>query len=334
MILNTIDLFSGIGGIRLGFERACESAGIEHACVFASDINKNACKVYRSRFGDQPDPLCDITKVDPSSLPDFDVLLGGFPCQAFSTGGHGGGFNDTRGTLFFNVADILKVKQPKAVLLENVKGLTHHDEGRTLGTIRRALNDAGYTEHVQILNSKDFGVPQNRPRVYIVGFLKDRYGGLFDFPKPTCSSKRLFDILQPNPVDENHYLSKSYWDTLLRHRARHESKGQGFGYVIKKGGDVASTVMCGGMGKERNLIVDDSSRPLPDWANAERVRTMTPVEWERLQGFPDGWTEAAPTSSRMSLLGNSVTVSVIEAVSKKIVAELVNPSNTLSSIFG
>ena len=340
MTIKTIDLFSGIGGIRLGFERACGDVGVGHSCVFASDINKSACVVYRSRFGNSPNPLCDITKIDPKVIPDFDVLLGGFPCQAFSMAGHKKGFDDLRGTLFFNVATIIDVKRPACVLLENVKGLTHHDEGRTFKRIIEALHDLGYyvapspdsetklgrgnkpkTNKADcfgaILNSKDFGVPQNRPRIYIVAF-RDAGAG-FSFPKGNDNSKRLKDILLTNPVDERYYLSKAYWDTLLRHRKRHEGKGQGFGYAIKNGDDIASTIMCGGMGKERNLIYDESSRALPEWANTARIRTMTPIEWERLQGFDDLWTEAAPISSRMRLLGNSVTVPVIRAVSREII---------------
>ena len=338
MIYRTIDLFSGIGGMRLGFERACVAMGLGHSCVFASDINKNACKVYRRRFGESPDPLRDITGVDPTSIPDFEVLLGGFPCQAFSTAGHKRGFDDTRGTLFFNVAEIISVKRPIAVLLENVRGLTHHDHGRTFSRIMGVLDDLGYKAEHAILNSRNFGVPQNRPRVYIVAVRRavgEPQDGIFEFkfPGPTDSTKRLRDVLMPNPVDEVYYLSKAYWDTLVRHKKRHEDKKQGFGYLVKDGGDIARTIMCGGMGKERNLIFDESDRPLPGWANTERIRKMTPVEWERLQGFPDGWTDAAPLSARWGLLGNSVTVNVIEAVAARLLDEVLK-AKVSSSVFG
>lgn len=339
MTFKTVDLFSGIGGLRLGFEKACDALGFEHSCVFASDINKNACKVYRRQFGESLDPLCDITKVDPNTIPDVDVLMAGFPCQAFSMAGRRQGFDDVRGTLFFNIAKILEIKKPAAVLLENVRGLTSHDKGRTFKVILRVLGQLGYKVDYAVLNSKNFGVPQNRPRIYIVAFLTndEDYSDLFKFafPEPVDSDKRLRHILFPNPVDEIYYLSKSYWSTLMDHKQRHAAKGHGFGYVIKNSDDIANTLMCGGMGIERNLIIDDSDRLLPEWANTDRVRKMTPVEWERLQGFPDGWTDAAPTSSRWTLLGNSVTVPVVEAVSKQMIGGIVSPNKMYhSSIFG
>jgi len=333
MTIKTIDLFCGIGGIRLGFERACHKASVRHECVFASDISKNACKVYRDRFGDIPDPLCDITQIEPENIPDFDVLLAGFPCQPFSSSGHRKGFEDLRGTLFFNMAEIIKVKRPSAILLENVKGLVNHDGGKTIDRIMTALREQlGYVTYPQVLNSKHFGVPQNRPRIYIVAFDSHKkvngmqVGQGFKFPKENGPDVRLSSILQPNPVDERYYLSKSYWETLLRHRKNHEAKGHGFGYEIKTGNDIANTIMCGGMGKELNLIKDDSTRELPDWANTDRIRTMTPVEWERLQGIKDDFTTAVPPSSRMRLLGNSVTVPVIQAVSEKMLDAMINPS--------
>lgn len=338
MIFKTVDLFSGIGGLRLGFERACNALGFSHSCVFASDINKNACKVYRQQFGESLNPLCDITNVDPETIPDFNVLMAGFPCQAFSMAGRRQGFDDVRGTLFFNIAKILEVKKPLAVLLENVRGLTNHDKGRTFKVILRVLGQLGYKVDYAVLNSKNFGVPQNRPRIYIVAFRTndEDYGDLFKFafPEPVYSDKRLRHILLPNPVDERYYLSKSYWGTLIDHKQRHTAKGHGFGYVIKNSDDIANTLMCGGMGIERNLVIDDSNRPLPEWANTDRVRKMTPVEWERLQGFPDGWTDAASASSRWTLLGNSVTVPVVEAVSKQMIGEIASPTKMHhSSIF-
>lgn len=324
MKLKTIDLFAGIGGIRLGFQRACEAAGIDHDCVFASDINKNACKVYRSRFGESPDPLCDITKVRPSDIPDFDVMLAGFPCQSFSMAGKRKGFEDTRGTLFFYLAEILAAKQPKAFLFENVKGLIHHKDGKTLNRILEIVRDElGYVVYYTVLNSRFFGVPQNRPRVYIVGFRG--FGRSFEWPERLSSNMTLSSILVPGPVDPKFYLSKSYWATLVRHKERQEKKGHGFGYDIKTENDVASTIMCGGMGKERNLLVDKTIGVIPEGANDLWIRVMTPLEWERLQSFPDNWTSAAPDSARMDLLGNSVTVNVITAVAESMLREVINP---------
>ena len=321
--LKTADIFSGIGGIRLGFQRACEKVGVKHVCLFAKDINKRACDVYQASLDDSIDPLGDITKQDPSEIPDFDVLLAGFPCQAFSLAGNKKGFDDVRGTLFFNLAEILNIKKPMAFLFENVKGLVHHNGGKTLGRILDITKELGYnTKHI-VLNSKNFGVPQNRPRVYIVGFRG--FGGGFEWPQPTDSSKRLSDILEKKPVDKKFYLSVSYWETLVRHKKRQQEKGHGFGYDIKTEDDVSSTIMCGGMGRERNLLIDKKIGKIPEGANDQWIRTITPTEWERLQGFPENWTDMVPDSVRMDLLGNSVTVNVIEAISCKMLEEIKNP---------
>ena len=168
-------LFAGVGGIRLGFAQAAKEFGMNTECVFSSEIDEWACKTYRKNFpNDNHDPKCDITTVDAKSLPEFDVLLAGFPCQAFSIAGKRGGFDDTRGTLFFDVARIIKEKQPKAFILENVTGLLTHDEGRTYETIMDILqNELNYNVNAKVLNSADFGVPQIRERVYIMGIRKD-----------------------------------------------------------------------------------------------------------------------------------------------------------------
>lgn len=177
--LKFIDLFAGIGGIRKGFEWACEKTGYESECVFTSEIKESAISVLKQNHPDET-IHGDITKIDPHSIPDFDVLLGGFPCQAFSSAGKRQGFNDTRGTLFFNVANILKVKKPKGFILENVEGLVNHDKasapknskiGNTLTIILKTLNELGYKVCWRILNAKDYGVPQNRKRIYIIGSL-------------------------------------------------------------------------------------------------------------------------------------------------------------------
>ena len=331
MTIRTIDLFAGIGGIRLGFERACRRAGIDHECVFASDVSKNACKVYRANFGASPDPLCDITTVPPAEVPDFDVALAGFPCQSFSISGMKKGFDDVRGTLFFNLAKVLEVKKPKAFLFENVKHLIHHDGGRTLGRIMEVLAGLGYNASWKMLNSRNFGVPQNRPRVYIVGFRG--FGGGFDWPVSTDKGKRLRDILEVG-ADEKYFISRKYWEWLKRHRARHEEKGNQFGYVVRKGDGVSGTILCGGMGTERNLVVDMATTIANPETNDEGIRRMTPTEWERLQGLDGRWTSCVSDTSRMDLLGNSVTVNVIEAVSVAMLAEISNPVRLEVSLFG
>lgn len=167
MMLKFIDLFAGTGGIRIAFQQACEALGIKHKCVFSSEIDKKAAASYELNFHENP--LCDITQVD--SVPDFDFMLAGFPCQSFSYAGKRRGFADTRGTLFFDIERILKKKRPKYLLLENVRGLTTHDKGRTFQTIKTSLEELGYSIDYLLLNSSNFDVPQNRVRIYIIGIL-------------------------------------------------------------------------------------------------------------------------------------------------------------------
>ena len=330
-----IDLFAGVGGIRLGFEQACKDLGFNAECVFTSEIDEWACRTYRKNFPiDIHDPKSDITKVDETKLPDFDVLLAGFPCQAFSIAGKRGGFDDTRGTLFFDVARIIKEKQPQAFLLENVKGLINHRGGKTLEVIVNTLEkDLGYTVFYKVLNAKDYGLAQMRERIYIVGFRGDCGGG-FDFPLPVSKSelKVIRDIIEENPVDAKYYLSTVYIECIKAHKARHQAKGHGFGYEIRDLDEVAGAIVCGGMGKERNLIIDTRQTDLTPTThikgeyNRDGLRRMTPKEWERLQGFPDDWTAGIADVHRYKQMGNSVAVPVIKAVAFNMITELQNPT--------
>jgi len=336
--LRVIDLFAGIGGIRLGFTQAAKDFKIKTNCVYTCEIDKYACQTYRYNFkNDNHDPLSDITLINERELPDFDVLLAGFPCQAFSIAGKRGGFEDTRGTLFFDVARIIKEKRPKAFILENVKGLVNHRGGKTLFTIINVLeNDLGYVStQYKVLNAKNYGVPQNRERIYIVGFLNG--GGGFTFPKATDDSKILSDIIEENPVSVKYYLSDVYLSSMRMHKKRHEAKGNGFGYEIKRNDGIANAIVCGGMGKERNLLID---KRLVDFnpithikgsVNKEGIRKMTPIEWERLQGFPDNWTSCVADVHRYKQLGNSVAVPVIKAISKNIINELLHTKPFISN---
>lgn len=331
-----IDLFAGVGGIRLGFEQACRDFGVDSECVYTSEIDEWACKTYRKNFpNDKHDARSDITIVDENQIPDFDVLLAGFPCQAFSIAGKRGGFNDTRGTLFFDVARIIKQKQPKAFLLENVKGLTNHRGGKTLEVIINTLKeDLGYVVFYKVLNAKDYGLAQMRERIYIVGFRCDCGGGGFDFPEPVSKSKLkvIRDIMEEKPVDAKYYLSTVYIESMKAHKARHQAKGHGFGYEIRSLDEVAGTIVCGGMGRERNLIVDPRQTNLTPTThikgeyNRDGLRRMTPKEWERLQGFPDDWTAGIANVHRYKQMGNSVAVPVIKAVAHNIITELRNPT--------
>lgn len=311
-----IDLFAGIGGIRLGFQQAFGDSIIFN---FSNEIDDYSCETYEANFGENPKG--DITKLVPKEIPDFDILLAGFPCQAFSIAGHKRGFDDIRGTLFFYVADILRVKQPVAFLLENVKHLLSHDKGRTIQVIKDVLKkDLGYNIHVSVLNAKDFGVPQNRERVFIVGFKENLK---FEFPKPLKIDVKLEDILEKE-VDDSFYLSHEYLTGLKRHRARHEAKGNGFGYEVRDRNGIANTIVCGGMGKERNLVYD---KILPNcWKqegddiqlrNEEGIRKMTPREWARLQGFPDSFIFPVSKTRKYRQLGNSVAVPVIKVIAEQ-----------------
>lgn len=294
--MRAIDLFAGIGGMRLGFEQAIP--GME--TVFASEIDKFANQTYLENFGGTV--AGDITKIDAADIPPSDLYLAGFPCQAFSLAGHRLGFEDTRGTLFFDVARICAHHRPRAIVCENVKGLLNHDKGNTMRTILGALEDLGYSTYHKVLNSKDFGVPQHRERVYIVALSE----GDFEFPEPPCTPTCVGDILEDS-VDPKYTISEKYMDFLKRHRADHEARGGGFGYVVRERESIAGAVVCGGMGRERNLVRD-----------GDDIRRMTPREMARLQGFPDTFRFPVSDTQAYKQLGNSVTVPVVRAIAEGI----------------
>lgn len=329
-----IDLFAGIGGFRL----AMQSCGGQ--CVYSSEFDEYAQKTYAANFGEVP--FGDITKKETKDAipPEFDVVCAGFPCQAFSLAGKRKGFEDNykgmcRGTLFKDVVEICEKHKPKAVFCENVKGLLIHDKGRTLQVIKGAFEEIGYKFFYRVLNSKDFGVPQNRERVYMVAFRNDIVSNLqsgmkewdFKFPTPTEEKITLEDIREKD-VSAKYYLSDVYLETLRRHRARHEAKGHGFGYEIRDWDGIAGAIVCGGMGRERNLVIDKTDRKLvPEThikgkINTEGVRKMTPREWARLQGFPEEYEFVLSDVHLYKQFGNSVSVPVIKAISASIIKQL------------
>lgn len=239
------------------------------------------------------------------------------------------GFEDNykgmcRGTLFMDVARICECHKPKVIFCENVKGLVIHDRGRTFKIICKTFEDLGYTVFHKVLNSKNFGVPQNRERIYLVAFRNDIAPKEFIFPEVTDNTKRLWDIREQNSVPAKYYLSDVYVETLRRHKARHESKSNGFGYEIRDWSDVAGAIVCGGMGRERNLVIDKRQKNLTPTThikghiNKEGIRKMTPREWARLQGFPDTFELPLADTHLYKQFGNSVTVNVIEAIAVKI----------------
>jgi DNA (cytosine-5)-methyltransferase 1 len=315
-----IDLFAGIGGFRLAMQN------LGGKCVFTSEWDKDAKRTYKANFGERP--FGDITKEETKAfIPDgFDLLCAGFPCQAFSIAGKRGGFEDTRGTLFFDVAEIIKRKQPKAIFLENVKGLRNHNGGKTLATILNVLrNDLGYfVPEPQIINAKDFGVPQNRERIYIVGFHPSTNVTEFNYPKPLNKKVTFADIKEKEVPATKYFLSTQYVQTLVNHKARHEGKGNGFGYAIIPDNEIANAVVCGGMGRERNLVLDHRiidftpTTHIKGTVNREGIRKMTPREWARLQGFPDEFLIPVADASAYKQFGNSVAVPAIQATANEI----------------
>lgn len=315
-----IDLFAGVGGFRIAMQN------LGGKCVFTSEWDKEAQKTYRANFGEVP--FGDITKEETKKyIPDgFDVLCAGFPCQAFSIAGKRGGFEDTRGTLFFDVAEIIKRKKPKAIFLENVKGLRSHDKGKTLETILNVLrNDLGYfVPEPKIINAKDFGVPQNRERIYIVGFRKDLAVDEFNYPKPLGKKVTFAKVKEKKPVQTRYYLSTQYLQTLYNHKERHASKGNGFGFEIIKDDQIANAIVVGGMGRERNLVLDDRitdftpQTKIKGEVNREGIRKMTPREWARLQGFPDTYLIPVADASAYKQFGNSVAVPAIQATANEV----------------
>lgn len=294
-----IDLFAGIGGIRLGFE----SAGGN--CVFSSEFDKNACKTYEANFGEYPSG--DITKIASNDIPDFDILLGGFPCQAFSIIGKKEGFdNETCGTLFFEIERILRDKKPKAFMLENVRNLTAHDNGKTFLVIRKHLEKLGYNVYAKVLNALDYGVPQKRERIIIVGF-KDDIMFTFPDPIPTHKRKTLKDILETE-VDDKYYVKENIRNSrLLRLKDPNYPKP----YISHE--NMAGSITphpyssCLRAGASSNyILINDERRP-------------TERELLRLQGFPDDFKIVVSYSHIKHQTGNSVAVPVISAVAKQMI---------------
>lgn len=337
-----IDLFAGIGGIRLPFQ------ALGGECVMTSEWDKFAQKTYIANFGEVPKG--DITQIAAKDVPDHDILLAGFPCQAFSQAGLKQGFEDTRGTMFFEIQRILAEKRPKAFLLENVKQLRGHDKGRTLATIlsilrgeheqeipqgypisdeaRQALSQKlNYWVDFKVLRAADFGVPQNRERVFIIGFDKNYYGDqanfdlLFKWPAPSEKETRVSDILEklceiPNGKDR-YTISDKLYTGHLRRKAEHKNKGNGFGFTVYKGDEKYTNTISARYYKDGSEILIDQTRL------GKNPRKLTPRECARLQGFPEKFVVDAVSQGQIyKQFGNSVCVKVIEAVASKMVSAM------------
>lgn len=319
-----IDLFAGIGGFRMAMQN------LGGKCIFSSEWDAQAQKTYLLNYGEVP--FGDITKETTKAFipDDFDILCAGFPCQAFSLAGKRLGFEETRGTLFFDVAEIIRRKRPKAFFLENVKGLLIHEKGKTIQTILKVLREDldYYVPEPQIVNAMNFGVPQHRERVYIVGFRKDQNVNEFSYPEPTDKSKTFADIKEEHTVSAKYYLSTQYVKTLVAHKERHAAKGNGFGYEIIPDNGVANAIVVGGMGRERNLVIDTRLKDftpvtnIKGEINRDGLRRMTPREWARLQGFPDNFIIGVADASAYKQFGNSVAVPAIQATAEEIIKRL------------
>lgn len=305
-----IDLFAGIGGIRMGFE----SAGGE--CVFTSEWDEPAQKTYQANFKEMP--YGDITKIEPEEIPSFDMLLAGFPCQPFSQAGLKKGFEDTRGTLFFDIARIVEHHKPAVVFLENVRNLASHDKGNTLKVIVKTLEDLGYTVFHRLYNAKNFGVPQNRVRIYIIAF-KDKVD--FEFPKEPNTPTKLGDILEKN-VDPKYTISDKLWAGHQRRRKEHKEKGNGFGYsLFNEKSEYTSTISARYYKDGSEILIEQKGK---------NPRKLTPKEASRLQGFPEDFIIPVSDNQAYKQFGNSVAVPVIKVLAKQIIKTLSKlPTNSL-----
>lgn len=306
-----IDLFAGIGGIRIPFQ---EAGG---KCVFTSEWDLFAQKTYKANFGGEI--FGDITKVNiEEEIPDFDILLGGFPCQPFSQAGLHKGFSDTRGTLFFNIEEIIRIKRPKAFLLENVKQLKGHDHGHTYQVIEEHLKVLNYTVSSAVLRAGDFGVPQNRERIYIVGFDREYYNlpedYSFPFPKPPKTPTRLGDILEQN-VDPKYTISERLYEGHKRRKEEHKKKGNGFGFSLFNADSEYTNTLSARYYKDGSeILIDQGEGQLP--------RKLTPRECARLQGFPDSFIIPVSDTRAYKQFGNSVAVPVVRAIAGNLICEI------------
>ncbi|MEN9866787.1 MAG: (cytosine-5-)-methyltransferase [Pseudomonadota bacterium] len=342
-----IDLFAGVGGIRLPFQ---ELGG---KCVFTSEWDKFSKMTYAANFGDIPEG--DITEIYAGEIPEHDILLAGFPCQAFSQAGLRNGFNDTRGTMFFEIQRILAEKRPAAFLLENVKQLKGHDGGKTLKTIleilrgeskpvippdvpmsaaaRRSLTaKLDYNVDFRVLKATDFGVPQKRERVYIVGFSRKAFPDLdisafFDGIEKSDKPTRLGDVLEPNSTTPPHYtISDRLLDGHKRRRVEHAAKGNGFGYSVFNADSPHCNTISARYYKDGSEILIDQSDI------GKNPRKLTPRECARIQGFPEDFVVDAVSDSQIyRQFGNSVSVPVIRAIAKRMI-EMADPVLTSAAV--
>ena len=309
-----IDLFCGIGGFHL----AIKNNNTE--CVFSSEWDKNCQNVYRENFGITPHG--DITKINAKEIPVHDLLCAGFPCQAFSISGKQKGFEDTRGTLFFDIARIVKYHKPKAIFLENVKNFASHDNGKTLNTVQLTLNNLGYNFYYKVLNPSNFGVPQNRPRIYMIAFLKKLNIKNFSFPLPISKNVSLKDLLLPDDKIDKFELKRK--DIVINKKiiqkdifGTYPAKpirigtigkgGQGERIYDPRGHAIALTAYGGGVGSKTGLYFINN-----------KIRKLTPRECARVSGYPDSFKISDSKTIAYKQFGNTVVVKVVKLIFKQI----------------
>jgi DNA (cytosine-5)-methyltransferase 1 len=305
-----IDLFAGIGGFRL----ALESLGA--TCVYSSEWDKQAQKVYELNYGEVPNG--DITQIDEKSIPGHDILCAGFPCQAFSISGKQKGFEDSRGTLFFDVARIVRAKRPKVVFMENVKNFAVHDEGRTLQVVQTIMEDLGYKFYQKVLNSTDYGIPQKRERIYMICFRDDLKVENFKYPQPFALTKHVEDfLLEDESLVQNLYVSRAdtYMNNTIDNKYSNKSIRLG---IVNKGGQgeriysikgIAITLSSYGGGvfaKTGGYLINGKTRKL-------HIR-----ECARIMGYPDTYKLAHSNNQAYKQLGNSVVIDVLQLIAVEI----------------
>lgn len=318
-----IDLFAGIGGIRMAFQN------IGGKCVFTSEWDTYSKKTYDANFGEVP--FGDITKISENDIPDHDILLGGFPCQPFSLAGVSkknslgrahGFLDETQGTLFFDVARIIKHKMPKAFMLENVKNLVSHDKGKTFTIIKETLKELGYSIYFKVLDGQHF-VPQHRERIIIVGFNNKIFNGeeTFEFPKMGDTKFAIRDILEKE-VDPKYTLSDKLWNYLQEYSKKHKAKGNGFGFGLTNLDGISRTMSA-------RYYKDGAEILIPQ--DGLNPRRLTPRECARLQGFPDNFLIPVSDNQAYKQFGNSVVTPLIQAVGKNIVKEILKINESTKS---
>tara|TARA_Y100000590_G_C15689243_1_gene1002796 strand:+ start:479 stop:1705 length:1227 start_codon:yes stop_codon:yes gene_type:complete len=333
-----VDLFAGIGGMRIPFQK------LGGKCIFTSEWDKFAQKTYAANFGELP--YGDITKIDVNDIPSHDILLAGFPCQAFSQAGLKKGFRDTRGTMFFEIQRILAKIRPKAFLLENVKQLKGHDQGNTLSRILDVLEgknirpipknisiskdtqsalqvNLNYEVYYKVLRAADFGVPQNRERIFIVGFDRDYFrkkidNNFFQWPRPRRKETRVSDILENiDEINDKYTISKRLLAGHIRRKKEHRRRGNGFGFsLFNKDSSYTNTISARYYKDGSEILIDQSEY-------GKRPRKLTPRECARLQGFPEKFIVDAVSDVQIyRQFGNSVSIPVVEAITKKMLKSM------------